>query len=602
MAEEPRDLRGIDWTETLPFVRLFSTFQRAASFWPMVLGFCCVTLTYTLGRALDSAWKSSDAGVLVTNEPSSSSRFPSGLVAPIDEIEAYVAYDSAGFEAWMQNARESLESARTSAEGMSADHGAQADDLSDEIDKRLDAALAAIDASESMKDEEKADKRAEVLRAADAIRLTLAGKDATVVASRQEIARAVVTLLAPIPGGDPSETADLQGSWTSLMTTHRMAAEAEKLEPHGPFISLLNYESRCFAAAIQGACAGRWGPSGSALSGEPSMIGSIFSAGKGVAWLITQRPCYAAFFTIGMLIIFSFFGGAICRITAVRITRDEALPIKAALDFAREKFSALFAAPLLPFGIFLIAWVLIFVGGAVAAIPVLEVIAGLFYGLTLIGGAVMAATLLAVVLGFHLMWPTIAVEASDAFDAVQRSAGYLVSRAWHVGFYSFVLLLYGAVSFVMVRLAAMLAMKLTHFASGAGMNLATSGETSTIGKLDAMWSMPAWGELPLLPSAGDAGFWGVFRIAPLTGSESIAAFLIALSVFVVVGLVGAFVVSFYFAGSTQMYLLLRRDVDAVDYDEIYYEEEDEKDFGHEIADPDREDAAPEEAADDSDSE
>jgi len=191
---------------------------------------------------------------------------------------------------------------------------------------------------------------------------------------------------------------------------------------------------------------------------------------------------------------------------------------------------------------------------------------------------VLTFTLLAVVLGFHLMWPTIAVEGSDAFDAVQRAAGYVFGRPWHTAFYSFVLLLYGGVSFVMVRIIAMLVLKLSHVFTGAGMNLASSAETSTIGKLDAIWHMPAWQDLPLLPATGDVNFWGTFGNAPLSGAESFTMFFLALWVFLVVGFVGAFIVSFYFCGSTEMYFLLRREVDAVDYDEIYYEElEDELD-------------------------
>jgi hypothetical protein len=76
--------------------------------------------------------------------------------------------------------------------------------------------------------------------------------------------------------------------------------------------------------------------------------------------------------------------------------------------------------------------------------------------------------------------------------------------------------------------------------------------------------------------SADVNFWGDFGTAPLSGSESFALFFIALWVFVFVGLVGAFVVSFYFCGSTEMYFLLRREVDAVDYDEIYYEETEEE--------------------------
>jgi hypothetical protein len=122
----------------------------------------------------------------------------------------------------------------------------------------------------------------------------------------------------------------------------------------------------------------------------------------------------------------------------------------------------------------------------------------------------------------------------------------------------------------------MLILKLTHAATGLGMNAVSSANTSTVGKLDAIWQMPAWQDLPLLPALGNVSFWGDFGAAPLSGSESFALFFFGLWVLIVVGLVGAFVVSFYFCGSTEMYFLLRRGYDAVDYDEIYYEEAEEE--------------------------
>ena len=148
----------------------------------------------------------------------------------------------------------------------------------------------------------------------------------------------------------------------------------------------------------------------------------------------------------------------------------------------------------------------------------------------------------------------------------------------NTGFYSLVLLLYGALSFVMVRLFAMLTLKLTHLLTNAGMSFFgawSSAKTATFTKLSAMWEMPAWGELSLLPTTDGIPFWGTFHNAPLSGTELFALFFIRCWVYLVVGLVGSYVVSFFFCGSTQMYVLLRRDVDSVDYDEIFFEENEE---------------------------
>ena len=47
---------------------------------------------------------------------------------------------------------------------------------------------------------------------------------------------------------------------------------------------------------------------------------------------------------------------------------------------------------------------------------------------------------------------------------------------------------------------------------------------------------------------------------------------VAAWVFLVVGLVAAFLVNLFLCGGTQMYYLLRRSVDATDWEEVYYEE------------------------------
>jgi len=573
MADERWNLQGISWSETFPFVRLFSTFKRAISFWPLMLGFSCVFLTYVSGRVLDAVWLSADAGVLTV----SGARHGS-------EVAAYAALDKPSFDEWLRDAAQRWERLEADdAEDEAAPPEQQVSEMLALIDTRLERGLEliatrieAIEADEQASAEDKQSRcqeqeqaRAELRRAADILRLTLTGHDVAAVGSRLEQATAIATVLDADPDVERQQRADEQGRLATLLARQTQNAE---LRMRGPFISLLDYEMGCFAAAIQGVCSGRWGLSGSALSNEPAMIGSIASAGSGVLWVVTERPWFAVIFAIVLLVIQALFGGAICRVAAVRSAREESTSYAAALRFSGEKLSGSIAAPLLPAGMFVVAGLCIFVGGLIAAIWGLHTIAGVLYGLSLLGGVVLTFTLLAVVLGFHLMWPTIAVEGSDAFDAVQRAAGYVFGRPWHTAFYSFVLLLYGGVSFVMVRIIALLVLKLSHVFTGAGMNLASSAQTSTIGKLDAIWHMPVWQDLPLLPATGDVNFWGSFGTAPLSGAESFTTFFIALWVFLVVGFVGAFVVSFYFCGSTEMYFLLRREVDAVDYDEIYYEE------------------------------
>ena len=61
---------------------------------------------------------------------------------------------------------------------------------------------------------------------------------------------------------------------------------------------------------------------------------------------------------------------------------------------------------------------------------------GILFFLALIGGAWLIAFLLVGLGGgWALMYPTIAVEGSDSFDAISRSFSYVFARPWRAGLY-----------------------------------------------------------------------------------------------------------------------------------------------------------------------
>ncbi len=605
MADEPHTLQRIAWAETFPFVRLFSTFRRAVSFWPMALAFVCVVLSCTAGWVLDCVWVAADGGVLVVSSGPEALSTPArrallergvmaggrGHGATMDEIEAFATLDGAGFENWRNGAvayREQLIKSTSEADAQA--YETEKTELLTLIDERLATCLTQVEGDESRSAADMEVTLAELRRAADVLRLTVQGQDTSFFGPATQSAKASGTLFQRYGDASDNEWVEQQSRVSTFLMKYRNQGELERLAPRGPFCSLLKYEMSCFAGAVQGVCNGRLGFSGDAFSGEPAMLGSIGSAARGIWWLVTERRCLTVFLAVLQLLIFALFGGAICRISAVESARDERISATAALQFVREKYTGFIAAPLLPIGIFLATAVVMWVGGLIGAIPGLQIVIGFLYGLTLLGGIVLVSTFIALIAGFHLMWPTIATEGSDAFDAVQRAAGYLFQRTWNVAFYSISLLVYGAFSFVIVRMLAMLLFKLTHMATGAGMNVVSSGAADSVGKLDAMWHMPAWADLPWLPTVDQIAFWGSFETVPLTGAEWLARWFFAAWVMIFVAMVGAFVISFYFCGSTQMYLLLRRDVDAVDYDEVYYEEP-EDEFAAEPAPAEAADAA-----------
>ena len=305
--------------------------------------------------------------------------------------------------------------------------------------------------------------------------------------------------------------------------------------------------------------------------GDIGMLGSVILMYRGVQWMWVTHWFYAALFLLGSLAIWSLFGGAICRMSALNVARDEQIPPKAALQFALRKFFGFFTAPLLPVLMILIIGVALFLGGfLLLSIPVLgDVLGTLLLVLALLGGFIMALIAVGVFGGGGLLWPTIAVEGSDGFDAVSRSYSYFYSRPWRLAFYSIVATIYGGVTYLGLQYFVYVLLRLTRGFVGLGTAVWTDRPGTGIpgaSKLEAMWPLPSPDNL-----MGDGG--------PMLGlaskAEALGAGLIWLWVLLIVLVLCAYLVSFYFSVSTVIYYLLRNRVDATDMEDVFIEEEDE---------------------------
>lgn len=593
MPEDGLDLRRISWIEAFPFIRLFRTFRLSIHMSRLALGLAGILVCYVGGRVLDAVWPAAGRVAVVSAEGH-------------NEIHLYAAGPPAGSPRaapnreeldarWRQQAalavlqwagvssRKDAEQALTTQPARDLIEAAQErerlrSDLLTLIEAREAAGLLALDAKADLTDADRARRGEQLRQAADYLRLTLSGIGAERFSTSEVRTRAGELISAADASIGRSEQARDQSDLRQALERFKAIAELESRAPRGVFISLFNFERDCFAGMVQGTLSGRFSFAGGALSAEPSLLGSVASGLRGGLWAVTQRPWFALCYGTLVLVVFAYFGGAICRSAALESARDEVASIGSVLAFAREKFPGFVLAPLFPLGIVAFCGVVLLLGGLVGSIPWLgELFAGALYFLALLLGFVAALAVIALLLGFHLMWPAIAVEGSEAFDAVSRAFGFVSQRIWSVVFQAVVLLAFGGVAFVVVRAIAVVLLKLTHAFTGAGMSVfgaVESSAMSTVDKLDALWHMPAWGELALLPGAGGAPLWGTFHNAPLNGPETLAMWGIMVWVFLTVGLLGAFVVSFYFCGATESYYLLRREIDAIDWDEVYYEGDD----------------------------
>jgi hypothetical protein len=261
---------------------------------------------------------------------------------------------------------------------------------------------------------------------------------------------------------------------------------------------------------------------------------------------------YCIIFCVVKLVVISICGGAICRIAALQFARGEKPGLTEALRFSIKKFTSFLTAPLAPVIIIIFMGVFIFLLGLIGNIPWLgELIMGILMFLALIIGAMITVVLIGTIAGFNLMFPAVACDGSDCFDAISRSFSYVYSKPWQMGFYTAVAAVYGAICYMFVRFFALLLLSATHLLLQFGI----IGDNS---KLTVIWTGPSFWNL-LGPSSVTAAHW----------TQSFAAFMVHLCLLAVIGLVVAFVISFYFSANTIIYALMRNRVDNTALDDIY---------------------------------
>jgi len=275
-------------------------------------------------------------------------------------------------------------------------------------------------------------------------------------------------------------------------------------------------------------------------------------------WLYAAHPGFMVLYMLYAFALTALFGAAICRVAAMDACRREHISAFEGLRFALDNWAQVMIAPLIPLGIvILIRLVLAVAGWVFFNIPALDVIGAVLFGLMLLGGFISAMLLIGFGLGVNLLTPGIAVEGTDAFDAVSRAYNYVVGRIWKYLFYTAVVIVYGAVTYLLIGLVVFCTIWITKACLSVG---AVSEVVEGTTRLDAMMPDPRWGRL--LPDAD----W-----ENLNGLGTVAAALVMVWLKLVIAVLPAFAVSYYFNAQTWVYLLLRRSADLVEFDDVYVE-------------------------------
>lgn len=329
-------------------------------------------------------------------------------------------------------------------------------------------------------------------------------------------------------------------------------------EPVGLFDTYISYNIAAMNQLVGAVLDGNWlGSSGVLRSLERIVI-------VAPSWAIRHHPIFFIVFFLFKLAVWAIFGGAIARIAAVHVAREEKISIRQALRFSTAKFLSFFSAPLIPLIIIIALALAIAVGGFLSVIPFVgPIVVGVGFFLLILAGFIVALVTVGYIGGSSMMYPTVAVEGSDSFDAISRSFSYLYARPWRLAFYSIIGLIYGTICYMFVRLFVFIVLSVTQY---FGQMLIFTETKTGVNAFDAMWGGPsAAATLSYVPD--------YYALGP---GQSVGAFFICLWTSIVVGLLGAFAISMYFSVSTIIYMLLRHEVDATELDDVYIDQPDEE--------------------------
>jgi len=150
------------------------------------------------------------------------------------------------------------------------------------------------------------------------------------------------------------------------------------------------------------------------------------------SWKSSQIMLLHGLWTIG---VWGIFGGAIARIAAHYLTRGETIGPWSALCEATAVWPSTAGSPLIALLAAMALAVPLLLLGALLRLHSLAIVVGLLWVIVLAWGFVLAVVLVGLLVGWPLMWACLGVERSDAFDGVSRSYAYVYQRPLHLACY-----------------------------------------------------------------------------------------------------------------------------------------------------------------------
>jgi len=253
---------------------------------------------------------------------------------------------------------------------------------------------------------------------------------------------------------------------------------------------------------------------------------------------------------IWALLVWSIFGAAITRIAAVALARGDRPGFRAGLAHGVRRWPLYVFGPAIPLvGVFFLGLLLTVLGFAMQ-LDFFVLLASIFWPIVLVIGFVMALLLVGLAVGWPLMWPTISVEATDAFDALSRAYSYAFHRPIRYLFYVIVAAALGVLGWYVVELFFRWIIGLSYWGVSWG---ATVERTAEIREYTNLVASPPETETD----------WDMLKI----GSAIIGFWHACLATLAL-----GFIYSYFWSAATAIYYVLRRDEDGTEMSEVTYED------------------------------
>lgn len=251
---------------------------------------------------------------------------------------------------------------------------------------------------------------------------------------------------------------------------------------------------------------------------------------------------YCVLGTLWNLLVWAITASVICRGAVTELACEQRVGLFEALQYVRARWIALYLAPGIPLAGICFFTALLAIAGGLLRFDLGVALLGPLWFAVLLLALLMAILAVGLAAGWPLLWCALAAEGRDAFDALSRTYSYTFQHPLRY-------LGYVTVAMFVAGLAGAFASTFAEFVIGL-----------------ARWSV-AWGAgmdalLRIGPSA-EAGVSGLVRF----GATCITGFD-----WLVRSLAGGFAFSLFWCAATGIYLLLRKDTDNVELDQVYWSE------------------------------